>query len=175
MTRRYLLIAALALVSVVVGPNLEIRDLRAQNAGAALERTGLPLPRFASLRASEVNLRRGPGERYPIDWVYLRRGLPIEIIDEFESWRHIRDHDGTVGWIHRSMLRGQRTVLVLGDMRSLRRDPDTQAPVVARLEPGVVARLETCRQVWCRVETGGFSGWLRRQDIYGLYPDESYR
>lgn len=175
MTCRHLLFAALALASVVAGSGFEFRDLRAQEAGAALERTGLPLPRFASLRASEVNLRRGPGERYPIDWVYRRRGLPIEIIDEFESWRRIRDHDGTVGWVHRSMLRGQRTVLVLGSMRSLRRDPDTQAPAVARLEPGVVARLETCRQVWCRVETGGFGGWLRRQDIYGLYPDEIYR
>ena len=73
------------------------------------------------------------------------------------------------------MLRGQRTVLVLGTMRSLRRDPDTQAAAVARLEPGVVARLETCRALWCRVETGGYSGWLERRDIYGLYPDEAYR
>jgi SH3-like domain-containing protein len=175
MTRRYLLFVALALSSVVAGPGFEFRGLQAQDAEAAFERTGLPLPRFASLRASEVNLRRGPGERYPIEWVYRRRGLPIEIIDEFESWRRIRDHDGTIGWIHRSMLRGQRTVLVLGNMMSLRRDPDAQAPAVARLEPGVVARLETCRTIWCRVETGGYSGWLRRQDVYGLYPGESYR
>ena len=71
--------------------------------------SGLPLPRFVSLKSDEVNLRTGPGKRYPIDWIYRRRGLPVEIIDEFDDWRRVRDHDGTVGWVHRFMLVSQRT------------------------------------------------------------------
>jgi SH3-like domain-containing protein len=81
------------------------------------------LPRFVSLRASEVNLRTGPGIRYPIEWVFKRRDLPVEVVDEFESWRRIRDWEGTLGWVHQSMLRGRRTALVTGEPRVLRRAP----------------------------------------------------
>lgn len=135
-------------------------------------RSGLPLPRFVSLRASVVNLRTGPGVRYPIDWVYHRPDLPVEIIDEFEAWRRIRDWQGTVGWVHQSMLQGRRTLLLVGERRVLRRGPEADAAGLALLEPGVIAQLLSCDGNWCRVEVRGFEGWLDRGEVYGLYPEE---
>ncbi len=138
-------------------------------------RTGLPLPRFVSLRASEVNLRSGPGTRYPIDWVYRRSGMPVEIIDEFDTWRRIRDWQGTEGWVHQSMVQGRRSVLITGQRRTLKRRPEAAAPGVAMLDAGVIAGLERCRDGWCEVSAGGYSGWLPRDSFYGLYPDEEPR
>jgi len=135
-------------------------------------RTGRPLPRFVSLRASKVNLRTGPGARYPIDWVYQRAGLPVEIIDEFDTWRRIRDWQGTIGWVHQSMLQGRRTVMILGERRLMRRRPDPQAPGVAYLEPGAIAALESCEGLWCELSAGGFRGWLEAAAFYGLYASE---
>jgi SH3-like domain-containing protein len=137
--------------------------------------TGLPLPRFVSLRASEVNLRTGPGVRYPIDWVYHRRNLPVEIIDEFETWRRIRDWEGTVGWVHQSMLQGRRTLLVLAQERLLQREPGEASAAVARLEAGALGVLEGCQAGWCRTNFGGFEGWLPRAAFYGAYADDDGR
>ena len=137
-------------------------------------RTGLPLPRFVTLRASEVNLRSGPGTRYPIDWVYRRSGMPVEIIDEFDTWRRIRDWQGTEGWVHQSMVQGRRGVLVIGKLQTLRRRPEVAAPGVAQLEAGVVGELDRCRGEWCQVSAGGYSGWLERKGFYGLYPYEDW-
>ncbi|WP_193366664.1 SH3 domain-containing protein [Pelagibius marinus] len=135
-------------------------------------RTGLPLPRFVTLRADEVNLRIGPGIRYPIDWVYHRAGLPVEIIDEFDTWRRIRDWQGTEGWVHQSMVQGQRGILVTGKRHTLRRRPEAEAPGVALVDAGVVGVLERCETDWCKVSVDGYSGWLQRGAFYGLYPGE---
>ncbi len=135
--------------------------------------SGLPLPRFVTLRAAKVNLRTGPGIRYPIEWVYARKGLPLEVIDEFETWRRVRDWQGSVGWVHQSMLSGQRGAMVVGEQRLLRRAPEAGAAGVARIEAGVVARLRACAGGWCRIEVKGFEGWLRQEQIYGAYPDET--
>src|SRR4029453_16249428 len=89
----------------------------------ALAQDHLPLPRFASLDSKEVNLRAGPGKDYPILWVYQRRGLPVEIIQEFDTWRRIRDRDGTVGWVQQNLLSGRRTALVIDEARTMRTDP----------------------------------------------------
>lgn len=134
--------------------------------------SGLTLPRFVSLKSDEVNLRTGPGTRYPIDWIYRRRGLPVEVVDEFDDWRRVRDHDGTMGWVHRFMLASHRTVLVTGQIRTLRRRPAADAPGLAHLEPGVVADLEDCEHAWCRIEAEGFEGWLRRTEIFGTNADD---
>lgn len=140
--------------------------------GAQSGRTGLPLPRFVSFRAPKVNLRTGPGIRYPIDWVYKRQELPVEIIDEFDTWRRIRDWQGTVGWVHQSMLQARRSALVTGERRLLRAEPLSEAAGVAWLEPGVIARLERCGETWCRIEVRNFTGWLPRDEFFGAYPEE---
>lgn len=137
--------------------------------------TGLPIPRFVTLRAKEVNVRAGPGVRYPIDWVYQRPNLPVEVIAEFDAWRKIRDSDGTEGWVHQAMLSGRRSVLVVGGERMLRRNPETGAPLVARLESGVIGWLESCRREWCEVDVGGLDGWIQRGHIWGVRADEAQR
>ena len=138
--------------------------------------SGLPLPRFVSLRAGEVNMRTGPGVQYPVEWVYTRKELPVEIIAEFETWRKVRDWEGTQGWVHQSMLSGKRTVLITGDVRMLRTADDAKSTTRARIEPGVVARLLDCPKGngWCRIEAAGLEGWLRHVDFWGAYKSEVF-
>lgn len=134
--------------------------------------TGLPLPRFVSLAADRVNVRFGPGKQYPIDWVFVRGGLPVQITEEFDTWRKIRDHEGSFGWIHSSLLSSQRTIMVSGEVRDLRRTPDDDARVILRAEPGVTGRLFDCDDAWCRVEIAGQRGWLRRGEFWGVEETE---
>src|SRR5215471_8933436 len=133
----------------------------------------LPLPRFATLHSDKVNLRTGPGQRYPIEWVFIRKDLPVEIIAQFEHWRRIRDSDGTEGWVQEHMLTGKREVMIRGGVRAVRRNPDLGAALVARAEPGVMAKLLECRDAWCRIETVDVTGWVQRADIWGVYPNET--
>ncbi|MDE2166036.1 MAG: hypothetical protein KGJ66_06840 [Alphaproteobacteria bacterium] len=133
-------------------------------------------PKFMSLRSNEVYLRAGPGEQYPIRWVYRRRGLPVEVFGRYDVWRHVRDWQGTEGWIHIRLLTAKRTVIIKGDMRTLYQEPARDSPALARLEPGVIANLLACRNAWCRVETRGrrvVSGWLLRSEIWGVTADET--
>ena len=141
---------------------------------AAIKGTGLPLPRYVSLRAGEVNLRTGPGVQYPVDWVYLRRNLPMEIIAEYGTWRKVRDWQGTQGWIHQSMVSGLRTLIITGNKRTVRRKADFQSPPVAILEAGVIGKLLSCPDLngWCRVDVAGNKGWLRRVDFWGVLKNE---
>ena len=138
------------------------------------ETSGLPLPRFVSLRSDEVNLRTGPGQRYPIDWIYARKDLPVEVIAEFEAWRKIRDWQGTEGWVHQSMLSGRRMMVVIGSARPLRGSDSEAADTQAQVEAGVLGRLLQCprNRDYCRVEVGGVQGWLKRDEIWGVYKGE---
>lgn len=138
----------------------------------AVVRSGLPIPRFVSLRSGQVNVRTGPGVRYPVEWVFVRAGMPVEITAEFDTWRRIRDWEGTQGWVHQSMLSGRRAFVVTGELRTVRQRPEASAGAVAIVEPGVMGRLDGCRDDWCRVELQGLEGWLRRDEFWGVYPDE---
>jgi SH3-like domain-containing protein len=154
------------------GKRPEEAGIESDDRGSVSGRTNLPLPRFASLRASQVNVRTGPGVRYPIDWVFQRRNMPVEITAEFENWRKIRDDQGTEGWVHRQMLSGKRSLVIAGKEQVLRRQADNGAPAVARLGPGVVAQVMECNGEWCRVEASGFRGWLPRAGTWGTKPGE---
>ena len=145
---------------------------RAPSASGGEAESGDKLPRFVSLRSDQVNLRVGPGENYPIEWVLTRKEMPVEIIKEFEHWRMIHDWQGTAGWVHERMVSGKRTVAVKGGIRALHRLPDPASQIVARAEPGVFAHLIECRGAWCRIEAAGMSGWLLRSDVWGVYPNE---
>jgi SH3-like domain-containing protein len=147
------------------GPN--VGDKTVKNGKGLSGQSGLALPRYASLRATEVNVRTGPGVRYPVKWVFMRRDLPIEIIAEFSTWRKIRDWQGTEGWVHRSMLSGKRTVIITDAVQIMRREPSRWAPAVARVEAGVVAHILNCGVEWCRVEAGGFRGWVKHGQFWG--------
>lgn len=136
--------------------------------------SGSPLPRFASLRSAEVNLRAGPGPQFPVNWTYRRRALPVQIVAEFEHWRRVRDFEGVVGWAHRATLSTRRTLIVTGEERVLREAPREDADPLARLEPGVIAEVRSCEagKPWCRVSVAGRTGWLRRSDSWGVLEDE---
>jgi SH3-like domain-containing protein len=131
------------------------------------------VPRFVSLRAEEVNLRAGPGKQYPVEWVFLRRALPVEIVADYGHWRKIRDLDGSEGWVHKSLLSGQRWAMVTGDVRTLRRTAGVDAAPVLRAEAGVLGRLLACEGEWCRLEIEGSKGWLPRRELWGVYPEET--
>lgn len=143
--------------------------------------SGLPLPRFVSLKAKRVNLRIGPSTDYAVSWLYLKSGLPVEIIQEYENWRRIRDADGTEGWVSQTLLSGERSAIAAPWMRgnnvfvNMRADSQTTAGVVAKLEPGVVIRLDECNGNWCRAEAGGVTGWVSQGEIWGAYPGEAFK
>lgn len=144
-------------------------------AAAAPDNSGLPLPRFVSLRAEEANMRSGPGEQYPIKWTYRRAGLPVEIVAEYHTWRRIRDWQGTEGWMHGSMLAGRRSFIITGETRAVHAEANASSPVVAQLEVKVIGEIDGCpdKGEWCRIRIDGLKGWLRRSDFYGTYPGEA--
>src|SRR5436305_2056215 len=144
--RKAMLIRASGLVLLVAGA--------LPPAFAADDGAGLKVPRFVSLHSDKVNLRAGPGRQYPIEWVLTKRDMPVEVIAQVENWRRIRGWDGTQGWVQEHMVAGKRFAVVSkGADRPLYQLSDPASPVVARAEPGVVARLLECRGPWCRVET----------------------
>ena len=135
--------------------------------------TGLPVPRFVSVDRDKVNVRFGPGKQYPINWVFTQRGIPLEIIAEFDNWRKIKDYEGAEGWISARLLSGRRTIMIQGAVRDLRRTADNQARVLLRAEPGVIGTLLECRDSWCRVEIENQRGWLQRGEFWGTLPGET--
>jgi len=134
--------------------------------------TQLPVPRFVTLNADEVNLRTGPGIQYPVKLVLKKDGLPVEIVKEFDVWRQIRSKDGDEGWAHRSLLSGKRAVMITGHIQTLLKERDAGAKPVVKLEPGVIAGLDRCDREWCYLKVASYKGWLRRENIWGVYADE---
>ncbi len=132
------------------------------------------IPRFVSLRSDETNLRVGPGERYPIKWVYHRAGLPMEVTDEYGHWRKLRDWEGEEGWMHKSLLTSTRSALVIGETRTLRRKPEPDAQPVLQAKPMVVGQIANCTKTWCRLRIQGRYGWLPKEEMWGAYEEEEF-
>jgi SH3-like domain-containing protein len=137
--------------------------------------TRLPLPRYVSLNVEKANIRRGPGLSHRIDWVFLRRGQPLQVVAEHGHWRKVRDADDAGGWVHHTMLRGARTAVVTAAPdAALRRDPAPDAPPVARAETGVIGAVDACVALWCRFEADGVSGWVQKADVWGVAAEEVF-
>lgn len=134
--------------------------------------TNLPLPRFVSLKAGEANVRRGPSLTHRVDWVFKRRGMPLEVTAEYGHWRRVRDRDGAGGWIHYALISGNRTVLVEEDLTQARARPEDSAPVIAAFELGVVAKLGSCKLDWCEIAKDGHKGWAKKRKLWGVTPEE---
>ena len=129
--------------------------------------TGLKLPRFASLKVNSAHLRRGPGTDYPILWEITRRGLPVRIIGEYGHWRRVELHDGSKGWMHRVLLSGRRTALLLGAARRIRAEPYEAAAPVAEVGETTPLRLNECVRGWCLLEGSGVRGWAPQARVWG--------
>ena len=138
--------------------------------------SGLPVPRFVSLKSDRVNVRGGPAKDHEVTWVYTRSGLPVEITAEYENWRRIRDWEGAEGWVYHSLLSVKRTSVITAkskdDLVPLYANADAEAAVSARLQSGVLATLKSCTGAWCRVTGSGFDGWIRQERLWGAYPNE---
>ena len=140
--------------------------------------SGLPIPRFVSLKADRVNVRGGPTKDHDVAWVYNRAGLPVEVTAEFENWRRIRDWEGAEGWVYHSLLSGRRTATIApndknkDELLPLYGKADAGALVVARLQVGVLASVKRCTGNWCRIAGEGFDGWIQQERLWGVYPDE---
>lgn len=140
--------------------------------------SGLPVPRFVSLKGDITNVRRGPSSDHAVLFVYKRKGLPVEIIAESEHWRRIRDSEGAEGWVYKSLLSGKRTVLVApgqaGSFFNLKKTAQAGAPDVARLAAGVVADVEKCSGAWCEISASGYDGYIEQNLLFGVYPGEQF-
>ena len=133
--------------------------------------TGLPIPRFISMKSAMANVRRGPSTTNRIDWILRHRGTPLKVVAEYREWFRVEDVDGEGGWIHTALLSPVRTVLVQQEMLELREGPNADAPAIAQLEAGVVAYLGTCAANWCAVSVDGYEGWLAKSGIWGVGED----
>jgi SH3-like domain-containing protein len=148
-------------------------------AGDQSEGSGLPLPRFASLKSDHVNVRSGPNKDQDVAWVYTRPALPVEITAEFENWRRIRDRDGSEGWVYHTLLSGKRTAWVARPKTQtdllvpLHDTADRMSPLRAMLEPGVLGTVKRCNGQWCRFIGEGFDGWIEQNRLWGVYPNET--
>ena len=167
----FILKAFVTAVSVVGSP---AAPLAADQIGKA---SGLPVPRYVSLKSDRVNLREGPSKDHRTTWIFQRAGLPVEITAEFETWRKVRDSEGSEGWVLHSLLSGRRTAVVTpwkkdGAAVALLTKPDDGTSAVARLEPNVIANIRSCDKTWCRVNGSGFDGFVRQSDLWGVYPNE---
>jgi SH3-like domain-containing protein len=141
--------------------------------------TGLPIPRFVSLKASEVNARVGPGPDYQIAWVFKRAGLPVEVLAEFESWRQVRDSEGVTGWVAAPLLSARRTAMVAPWVKehtifalTASRGGSSE---VAQIEPGAIVDIMTCDGEACEVYAGQQKGWVPQKSLWGVYPGEAVK
>lgn len=173
---RYLLL----LVLFVLSPIANAKDV-----GSV---TGLPLPRFVALKANETNLRRGPNLKYPIAWTYKVKGYPMEIVAEFENWRKLRDSDGEEGWVHESLVSGNRNVMIVANSYLkpkaeyeerkkellIFRYPDESSYPMARVELGNIAKVKKCELDWCKLKIDDYIGWVRKENLWGVYRNESF-
>ena len=139
--------------------------------------SGLRLPRFVSLKSNRVNVRKGPSLEHPVAWEFKRLGLPVEVVDEFEHWRRVRDSDGSEGWVFHSLLSGRRTALVTpwdkdNSSIPLYSRASTSSTVIARLESGVLGSLLACEDEWCSFSLDTVTGWIEKAKLWGVYEDE---
>lgn len=146
-------------------------------AAETIGRSGLPLPRFVTLKAARVNMRVGPDRhKYPVLWSYQRQGLPVEIVQEYDNWRRIRDVDGALGWVNAAMLSGKRAALLAPKQQSglvpLYAKADKSSAVVIKAEPGVIGAVKSCDGQWCLLDISRNRGFIRQNLLWGVYPHE---
>jgi SH3-like domain-containing protein len=138
--------------------------------------TGMPVPRWVTVKAERVNVRRGPSLDQEVLWTYVKPGVPVEVIAEYDAWRRIRDADGSTGWVSAALLDGRRNVMMQGRVNTaILETPKADAEAIAFAEPGLVAKLISCEGAWCEVSTRGYNGYVSRDRLWGVYEDEVVR
>jgi len=176
---RLALAKCLATIAIIAGFVFVAPDEQVMAQSSVSGKTGLPVPRFVSLKSQRVNMRIGPGKQFKVVWLYLKKGLPMEIIQEYDNWRKVRDPEGNEGWILHSLLSGKRTIIVnpgetdkAAGIVDMHNDVSAEAEVIARVEPGVVMEVKACQDQQCLVSAEGTTGYMAKKFIWGVYPDE---
>ena len=137
--------------------------------------SGLPVPRWVTIKAPRVNVRRGPSLDLDVLWTYVKPGVPVEVIAEYDTWRRIRDAEGGTGWVKAAMLDGRRNVVVTGRVNTaILEEPRSDAGEVALAAPGLVAKLISCEGAWCEISTRGYDGYVSRDRLWGVYESETF-
>lgn len=164
-------------VGIFMSAFIFINTAHAQAVGKGI--SNLELPRFVSLKAGEARLRVGPGKNYGVDWLYVKRGLPLEVVQEFDYWRRVRDSEGNEGWIFHSLLSGKRTIVIAPWEKGnadktiiVRARPDRNSKPVRRFQPGVLAEVTQCDGSWCYIVHKNGKGYVAQGEVWGVYPDE---
>lgn len=145
-----------------------------------LHDSGLPIPRFVTLKSDLINFRVGPGRDYPISWVYRRKGLPVEVVQEFGHWRKLRDKDGMEGWVHGQLVSGERRAIIEASgefsLLPIYLAPSNSSKLVMEAQVGAIVHLLGCEPEWCEVEseTDGLSGWIEKRHLWGAYANEVF-
>lgn len=143
---------------------------------AQTSESGLALPRMVSLRSDNINGRSGPDTKYPIEWIYKQRGAPVEIVNEFTHWRQIKDWDGSLSWVHKSMLTGKRFVKVMtpGENNIYNRD-QYDSRIIAKVEDGVIGEVKECKKGndFCLIKFDTIEGWVPKKILFGIYEHEN--
>jgi SH3-like domain-containing protein len=170
--RSFLCLFALFCLTFNGGLNAHAEGYKRKAIGKG-EETGLDLPRFVSFRSGEVYMRSGPGTRYPVRWIYKRQNFPVEIIQEFDTWRKVRDHDGAEGWVHHSLITGRRYAMITGTSNiEAHRSGDSDARITMKLEPEAIAKITECNDNWCELSASGYKGWVEKKYLWGVYDAE---
>lgn len=136
----------------------------AQDRGAV---TGLPIPRFVSIKGAEANARRGPGLDHRIDWVFVHRAMPVRVTDEYGHWRRVQDVEGEGGWVHYSLLSGAATAVVTVENLPIYFERRSDGKPMAIAERGVIVTVNACDATWCDIEVGAARGWAAREGLWG--------
>ncbi len=163
-------------VATAYAPQSEDQTASVSKAESRKGNSGLALPRFVSLKTDRVNVRRGPSSDHGLSWVFTRKGLPVEIIAEYEHWRRVRDSEGSEGWVYHSLLSGRRTAIVApwnGTKTIALRTAGTEKGLpIALIGAGVVGEVESCDGDWCRIAVDRYDGWIQQAMLWGVYPGE---
>ena len=122
---------------------------------------------FLTLKNIEVNLRQGPSFEYPIKLVYKKKYLPVIIIDKSETWRQIKDFENNSGWIHISQLSRRKSGINIKNNSIIYKKPTIYSKPIAKLEIGRLVLIKKCKVQWCKITSGGFSGWIYKSSLWG--------
>lgn len=133
----------------------------------------LPVPRFVSIKFNEVNARTGPETDCPIEWVFIKKGEPVEVIAEYGQWRKIKDVNNEGGWVHSSGISGNRYVIIIAkNIVPLLKKPGEYESIIANLSPDLRCNFYKCQADWCLVMCKSYKGWVARKFLWGIYPED---
>ena len=171
---KFKLFSRVFVVAVLINLFFIVNVLSATSGSNISKKTGLPLPRFVSLKSNKVNLRRGPSLDYKIDWVYKRKHLPLMIVSEFGHWRQVTDFEGYTGWIYKDLLSGSRYVIVNNEETLLRNKATFDSLGKAILKRKVIAKLIDCEGLWCFIRISNMRGYVLAEHIWGISINKRY-